>query len=171
MPEVNKIPKSDMSNSTTGCCPKFDPKGWDEQTFKFDQKRFVKFHNRSFMHIPLNMSSAMANAMKQIRAADAANDEEYLLLSEESSPWKTSHYMTVTKEVPGMENVKLSGTYMSKVFEGPYKEAAKWYGKILEYVKSKDRKPVKVYFYYTTCPKCAKAYGKNYVVGFAEIED
>ena len=26
-----------------------------------------------------------------------------------------------------------------------------------------------VYFYYTTCPKCAKHYGHNYVVGFAEI--
>ena len=24
-------------------------------------------------------------------------------------------------------------------------------------------------FYYTTCPKCAKAYGKNYVVLFAQV--
>ena len=24
-------------------------------------------------------------------------------------------------------------------------------------------------FYYTTCPRCAKAYGKNYVVLFAEV--
>ena len=24
-----------------------------------------------------------------------------------------------------------------------------------------------VYFFYTTCPRCAKAYGRNYVVGVA----
>lgn len=170
MPAVNEMPKTDMSTSTTGCCPKFDPSGWDGQTFKFDKKRFVKFHNNSFMHIPLNMGSAMTKTMAQIREANAANDEEYLLLSEESSPWRTDHYMTVTKEVPGMENVKLSGTYMAKVFEGPYKEAANWYGEMLEYVKSKGKNPVKVYFYYTTCPKCAKVYGKNYVIGFAQVD-
>jgi hypothetical protein len=26
-----------------------------------------------------------------------------------------------------------------------------------------------VYFFYTTCPKCAEVYGKNYVVGVVEI--
>jgi len=25
------------------------------------------------------------------------------------------------------------------------------------------------YFYYTTCPKCAKKYGKNYVVLLAQV--
>jgi len=27
----------------------------------------------------------------------------------------------------------------------------------------------KILFYYTTCPKCAEAYGKNYVVLLAQI--
>jgi len=27
------------------------------------------------------------------------------------------------------------------------------------------------FFYYTTCPKCAKHYGKNYVVAFAEVQE
>jgi len=26
-----------------------------------------------------------------------------------------------------------------------------------------------MYFFYTTCPKCAKKYGKNYVVILAEV--
>ena len=26
-----------------------------------------------------------------------------------------------------------------------------------------------LYFFYTTCPKCAKHYGKNYVVGIAKV--
>ena len=35
--------------------------------------------------------------------------------------------------------------------------------KVIEW---KDR-----YFYYTTCPKCAKKHGHNYVVGFAQVEE
>jgi hypothetical protein len=39
-----------------------------------------------------------------------------------------------------------------------------------EYVENKGRKLKKLYFSYTTCPRCAKAYGKNYVVLFAQID-
>jgi len=28
----------------------------------------------------------------------------------------------------------------------------------------------KLYFYYTTCPKCQKKYGKNYVVLLAQVD-
>jgi hypothetical protein len=28
----------------------------------------------------------------------------------------------------------------------------------------------KLYFFYTTCPRCAKHFGKNYVVAFAEVD-
>ena len=40
---------------------------------------------------------------------------------------------------------------------------------MVEYVQSQDKELRKLYFFYTTCPKCAKHYGKNYVVGFAEV--
>jgi len=36
-------------------------------------------------------------------------------------------------------------------------------------MKSEGRMVKKVYFFYTTCPKCAKAYGKNYVVVLAQV--
>jgi hypothetical protein len=39
-----------------------------------------------------------------------------------------------------------------------------------QYAKTKEKKIKKMYFSYTTCPKCAKAYGKNYVVLFAQID-
>jgi hypothetical protein len=38
-----------------------------------------------------------------------------------------------------------------------------------EYVKSKDKKIKKMYFFYTTCPHCAEVYGKNYTVILAEV--
>jgi hypothetical protein len=64
---------------------------------------------------------------------------------------------------------KLSGTFLTKVFEGPYQNAGKWAQEMKQYVQGKDKKIQKLYFSYTTCPKCAKVYGKNYVVLFAQI--
>jgi len=54
---------------------------------------------------------------------------------------------------------------MTRVFEGPYKNARDWYSEMKDYIKQRGKKPEDVYFFYTTCPKCAKYYGKNYVVG------
>jgi len=64
----------------------------------------------------------------------------------------------------------LSGTFLTKVFEGPYQNVGEWAQEMKEYVESKGRKLKKLYFSYTTCPRCAKAYGKNYVVLFAQID-
>jgi NMD protein affecting ribosome stability and mRNA decay len=37
------------------------------------------------------------------------------------------------------------------------------------HVASKKKQMRKLYFFYTTCPKCAKFYGKNYTVLLAQI--
>ena len=38
-----------------------------------------------------------------------------------------------------------------------------------EWVRSKGRTIKRELMYYTTCPKCARHYGKNYVVILAEV--
>jgi len=167
--KTNELPKRDMSKSTTGCCPPFEPADWNGQTFVFDKKLFVKFKTHSFLHIPVNMNAAMMKNMGAIDKAKAHSDD-YLMLSDEVSPWKAEHYIAVAQDVPGAEMVKLSGKYLAKVFDGPYSNMRKWYQELLDYVKSKDAKVVKVYFNYTMCPRCSKAYGHNYVVGFAQVE-
>jgi hypothetical protein len=65
---------------------------------------------------------------------------------------------------------KLTGTFLTKVFEGPYHNAGKWAVEMKDYVKRKNKTLKKIFFSYTTCPNCAKAYGKNYVVLFAQID-
>jgi hypothetical protein len=37
------------------------------------------------------------------------------------------------------------------------------------FVAERGKKLEKLYFAYTTCPACAEAYGKNYVVLFAKV--
>ena len=79
-------------------------------------------------------------------------------------------YAEVGKDVPGAKMVSLSGTFMSKVFEGPYREIGHWVEAMKTWLQSEGKHFDKLYFYYTTCPKCAKKYGKNYVVLLAQID-
>ena len=167
--ETNELPKINMDKSETGCCPKFDPEGWDGQTIVFDNKLFAKATTCSFLHIPLNMTSMYMRVCKKIED-EKASENSFLVLSHDPSPWKGEHFFAVDKDLPGEEMVRLSGTFLTKVFEGPYKNAGKWYKDMGKYVEEQGKKMKKFYCFYTTCPKCCKHYGKNYVIAFAEVE-
>ena len=43
------------------------------------------------------------------------------------------------------------------------------YGTLRPHEKGKHLDLDTTYFFYTTCPRCAKHYGKNYVVGVAKV--
>ena len=154
--------------SETGCCPRFNPEPWDEKEVTFQDKLFVKDQVRSFLHIPLNFGKVMVKNMERIKEAGALAPEPFML-SDEKSLWGADVYIAVAKEVPGAEMARISGTFLTKVFEGPYKDVKKWVEEMKTYVKSKAREIKKMYFFYTTCPKCAKFYGKNYTVILAEV--
>ena len=154
--------------SETGCCPRFNPEPWDEKEMTFQDKLFIKDHVRSFLHIPLNFGKVMVKNMERIKEAEALAPEP-LLLSDESSLWGAEVFIAVSKDVPGAEMARISGTFLTKVFEGPYKNAGKWAKEMKAYVKSKAREIKKMYFFYTTCPKCAEFYGKNYTVILAKV--
>jgi hypothetical protein len=103
--------------------------------------------------------------------AGAAPDlNDFLCLAYDPSPWKGELYTFVTKEVPGAKNVKLSGTFISKVFDGPYNAVPKWVKEMDKHLAEQGKKASRYYFYYTTCPKCAKVHGHNYVVAFAKVD-
>lgn len=165
--ELNRIPAYDASDNTTGCCPRFHPEGWDAQELHFDDKLFVRAETVSAFHVPLNVGSVFTKTWDSIRRAKATNGE-FLVLSHEESAWHAEHLFAVTKEVPGAEMVRLSGDFVTKVFEGPYSEARHWCQEMEALVKSQGKELDTLYFFYTTCPRCAKAYGKNYVVGVAK---
>ena len=152
----------------TGCCAPFDPTPWQEKEITWTFKPFVKDHVIEYFHMPLNMGSKIVKNMKLIKAAQAEAPYQ-LMLTDENSMWGADIYIDVSKEVPGVKMTTISGTFLTKVFEGPYQNASKWAQEMNDYVKSKGKTMNKLYFSYTTCPKCAKVYGKNYVVLFAQI--
>jgi len=152
----------------TGCCKRFDPAPWQEKEVTWQDKLFLKDHVRSFLHIPLNMDQVMTRDLKLIEDAKAFGSEQ-LMLSDEKSLWGSDIYISVVKEVPGATMEKISGTFLTKVFEGPFKNIGSWIKEMKAYMSSKGKEIKKLYFGYTTCPACAKAYGKNYVVLLAQV--
>jgi hypothetical protein len=156
--------------ASTNCCPPFDPALWRDKEVVWRDKPFVHDEVTSFLHVPLNMGSKVTKAMKLIDAAHAT-PEHPLMLSDERSPWHAELYIDVTKPVPGADVQRLSGTFLTKVFEGPFSDAGQWMTQMKRYVADQGRTLEKLYFGYTTCPRCAKAYGKNYVVMFAKVAD
>jgi len=158
-----------MTNSdTVECCPRFNPDPWDGKELTWKDRKFIKDRVRSFLHIPLNFGSVMVRNMRQIDAAGAKAGDT-IVLSDENSLWGADVYISVSKDVPNAKNVTISGTFLSKVFEGPYQHMHKWIEQTKTFVASRGKQIKKLYCYYTTCPKCAKKYGKNYVVILAQV--
>jgi hypothetical protein len=114
------------------------------------------------------MDKVMVKNMKLIDAARAKNPESIMLMDDRGL-FASDLYIAVDRPVPGARMVTFSGTFLSRVYEGAYQEVGKWAADMASYVKSKGLALKKLYFSYTTCPACAKAYGKNYVVLFAQI--
>ncbi|MBB5018522.1 hypothetical protein HNQ59_001811 [Chitinivorax tropicus] len=158
-----------MEPSTTReCCPKFDPTPWDGNPVIWHEKKFVKDHVTSFLHIPLNYGAVMARNLEAIEAAGAL-PESRLILTDENSLWGADVYFEVTKAIPSRTTIQLSGTFLAKAFEGSYSKIKQWMSEMSHYVKEQGKQIEKLYFFYTTCPKCAKKYGKNYVVLIAKV--
>jgi len=165
MPDMPQQPA--QAPTPTGCCDPFNPEPWQEKEIVWTDKRFVTDHVMSFFHIPLNFGAVMTKNMGLIEKAGAKAPVQ-LMLSDESL-WGSTIYIDVAKDVPGAQMTTLSGTFLTKVFEGPYANIGKWINEMTTFVTSKGKQMKKIYFFYTACPKCAKHYGKNYVVLFAQI--
>jgi hypothetical protein len=150
------------------CCARFDPEPWDHREVTWKDKLFVKDRVRSILHIPINFGAVMKRNMARIEAAGAASDET-MVLSDENSLWGADIYIAVTKDVPQATMARLSGTFLCRAFEGPYSQIRRWMQDMGAYLAGKGVTAKKLYFFYTTCPKCAKEYGKNYVVILAQV--
>lgn len=150
------------------CCPKFDPAPWQERQMALDGKKFVQDRVRSFLRIPLNFGAVMARNMAAIQAA-GAEPPNMLVLSDENSLWGADVYLEVSKDVPGLRMATISGIFLAQAYEGPYRDIPKWIADLKRRIADKGKTLRRQLFFYTTCPKCARKYGRNYVVLFGQI--
>ena len=166
---TNALPRYDPTDNPTNCCPRFKPEPWDGLELHFENKPFVKASTVSLLHMPLNMGPVFSRTWNAIEEARAHNGG-FLVLSHDDSAWHAEHLFAVSKPVAGAEMVHLTGDFLAKVFEGPYSNARTWSDEMKRYVEQRGRTLETLYFFYTTCPKCAKYYGKNYVVAVAKVK-
>ena len=160
---------SSQQVSEPECCPEFDPEPWDDKLIEWQDKRFIKDKVLTLFFMPLNFGKVMKRLNEKVEKAGAAMPD-WLCLSDHTSKWNMDLYLAVDKEVPGGDNQTLSGKFFSKVYEGPFKDTGKWSKEYESHANSKGLNIKKWYMWYTTCPKCAKKYGKNYVVIMSKVE-
>jgi hypothetical protein len=150
------------------CCPPFDPALWDNTIKEWTNKRFIKDKVLTFLYMPINFGPVMKRLDEKVRSANA-NVPDWLCLSYHKSAWGMDLLLAVDNEIPNAQNVIISGNFFCKVYEGPYNNAGKWSKDFDMLTKNQGMVVKKTYNWYTTCPKCAKKYGKNYVVILGEL--
>jgi hypothetical protein len=163
-----KLAETNYDNSETGCCARLDRSVWDRQEFVWEDKPFLKDHIRAFLHLPLNFGSVITRDNALIEEA-SAYPADPLWLTDEVSPWGSDIYLAVDREVPGAKTETMSGRFLTRVFEGPYRDAGRWTHEMEAYARARGHEPERIYYFYATCPKCAKHFGRNEVVLFAKV--
>jgi len=158
-----------QSEPNSTCCPEFDPTLWDNKYFEWTDKKFIRDHVFTLFYMPVNFGKVMVRLHKTITKA-GEEVPDWLCLSDHTSKWNMDIYLAVNKEITGADNVTLSGRFFSKVYEGPFRDTGKWCTDFENIIKSKGVTKKKLFMWYTTCPKCAKKYGKNYVVIIAQAD-
>src|SRR5512135_722240 len=119
------------------CCPVFDPEPWQDKSHEWKDKLFIRDYLPQIFHMPLPsmMGKVIGRMWKKAQDAGASPErKDFLLLAYDPSPWKSELYMNVTKEVPGAENVNLTGTFVSKVYDGPYNHVPKYLREFYRYI-------------------------------------
>lgn len=162
-----------MKNIQDECCPEFHPEKWDEKTFIWSKKKFIKESIPTFLHIPFppmiwskiwKMSKLTEKSKKM-----EPNREDTLVLFNDPSPFKSEIYLSVTWKVSKAKNVNLSWKFMSKVFDGAYNDVPKFIKQMNDFLTKKGKILKNYYIHYAYCPKCSKKFKHNYMILFAQI--
>jgi hypothetical protein len=151
------------------CCPPFDPQLWDDKIIEWYNKPFIKDSICTFFYMPMNFGSKMKKNDILFKNA-GATIPDWICLSDHTSKWNMDIYLATDKNIQGAQNVNISGKFYCKVYEGPFNNTGKWCKDYEKIAKTKGFDIKKWYMWYTTCPKCAKKYGKNYVVIICKVE-
>jgi len=162
-----------MNNENKECCPKFNPEKWNQKTYDWVNKPFIKESLPTFFHIPFPATmnkkiTGLCRLAKDSKMAEV-NNEDTLMLFRDPGVFKSEVYMSVTGPVAGADNVNISGTFIGKVFTGPYNAVPKFIKQMNEYLASQGKKAKDYYIHYAYCPECAKKYGDNYMILFARV--
>ncbi len=154
----------------TGCCPPFDPEPWHDKVVRWGDKTFITADIRTFFYVPFGIAKATTAAMEAIRTAGVEAPDAMILATAES-PWHERLFFETKGPVPGYALEKIGGAFYAKVFDGPWKDAGNWHKEAAHDAGEKALDVERWFERWIYCPKCAKAYGHNYVVILGKIAE
>ncbi|NLH18415.1 MAG: hypothetical protein GX455_17710 [Phycisphaerae bacterium] len=158
-----------MVEQPVECCPPFDPAPWDDKVFEWTNKRFIRDKVFTLFYMPMNFGKVMRRLDARVKSAGATIPDN-LCLADHTSKWNMDVYLAVDRDIPGAQNTTLTGKFFSKVYDGPFKDTGKWCKDFAALATGRGLTITKWYMWYTTCPKCAKKSGHNFVVIVAEVK-
>ena len=148
-------PKTDL----TTCCPEFNPVPWGDQTFNWENKRFIRDKVFTVFYMPVNFGQAMKRLDRKVTAA-GASVPDWLCLSDHTSKWNMDLYLAVDKDVQEAENTTISGNFYSRVYEGPFKDTGKWCKDLRKKPGPKDYPSKNVHVVHNLPEMCQKVWQK-----------
>jgi hypothetical protein len=162
-----------MEKQSQDCCPEFEIEKWDKKTFNWENKLFIKETISTFFHIPfpptIGKKVMKMHSLAQKSEATIPDKTDALILFRDPSAFKSEIYYSVTKEVDGANNTAISGSFVARVFDGPYNSIPKFLKEMDNFLKGREQKATDYYVHYAYCPKCAKESGHNYMILFALV--
>jgi hypothetical protein len=96
------------TESSSTCCPEFNPMPWDDKTLEWNNRKFIRDKVFTIFNIPVNFGKVMKKLDEKVREAGASMPD-WLCLSNHTSGWSMDVYLAVDREIPGADNTTLSG--------------------------------------------------------------
>ena len=162
-----------MENQIDECCPEFEVSKWDKKREIWENRLFIKETMPTLFHMPFppTIGKKITKMYGQVEKAGAhlPDKADTLILFRDPSAFRSEIYYSVSKKVADSQNAELSGTFVSRVFDGKYNEVPKFIKEMDKYLKENGESAGDYYIHYAYCPLCAKKYGHNYVTLFAKI--
>ncbi|MDX9929344.1 MAG: hypothetical protein RBS37_05765 [Bacteroidales bacterium] len=162
-----------MKDQDQECCPIFEVERWDKKTFRWENKLFLKETISTFLHIPfppmIGKKVMKMHVMAEKAEATIPDKSEALILFRDTSAFKSEIYYAVTKNVDGANNTMISGSFVARVFDGPYNSIPRYIKEMEEYLREGNQEAKDYYVHYAYCPACAKKTGHNYMILFALV--
>jgi len=151
------------------CCPRLNEADWDKKEMEWRGKPFYRTKYWSIFHMPLNIGGVTTKAMAELDSKGLVEDPT-LMLSREESMFSSTLLLSMNQDTDDPKVERLSGNYVSRLFQGSYRDTSKWIKETMQYCEETGREARDLLFWYVTCPKCAEKYGGAQTVIFAKVD-
>ncbi len=150
------------------CCPRLKKEDWDKKEVEWKEKPFYKTKYHSLFHIPINFGAVVGKAMEEITSR-GLDEEPAMTFSKEESIFSSTLLIALKRDAKDLETERLSGKYISMIFENGYRQTPKWIREVEKYIEGQGKVAKDFLFWYVTCPRCARKYGKTQTVILAKV--